>query len=258
MENLVNNFSQYFVPRYAASRHHKRFSYSIRYKVYVEELGWEPLNSSRLETDHYDSYAHPCLLEHKRTRDFAGCVRLVVPQSSKLYTSLPYQQHHIEKVDSTYLRRYSPTEIGEISRLAVPGHFRRRANEKGKPFILESCNSSTFFNEDERKNFPYIAVGLYLSAIAMVELCGLKLVLVVMEPRLQRHLRRYGIYFQQISDTFEFKGQRALFELPRRKITQHMKSHVRDLYELILMTLVGQSWQHPQTDLQVQLPNDSV
>ncbi len=257
MENLANNFSQYFMPCYAASCHQKRFAYSIRYKVYVEELGWEPFNSTRLETDHHDDYAHTCLLKHKRTGDMAGCVRLVVPQTGKTDICLPYQMHRIEKIDSTNLRRHSPTEVGEISRLAVPGHFRRRANEQGKPFILEHSKSSTFFNEEERQNFPYIAIGLYLSAIAMVDLCDLKLVLVVMEPRLQRHLKRYGICFHQISDAFEFRGQRALFELPRRKLTQHMSSNVKELYELILMTLMGQPWQHPQTNLQVQLSNDS-
>jgi N-acyl amino acid synthase of PEP-CTERM/exosortase system len=258
MENLANNFSQYFMPRYAASHHQKRFSYSIRYKVYAEELGWEPLNSSQLETDQYDSYAHPCLLEHKRTRNIAGCVRLVVPQTGKRDTSLPYQQHSIEKIDSAYLRRHSPTEIGEISRLAVPVHFRRRANEQGKPFILEPSKNSSPFNEDERKNFPYIAVGLYLSAIAMVDLCDLKLVLVVMEPRLQRHLKRYGICFHQISDTFDLNGQRALFELPRSELTSQMKSHVKELYALILTALKHHPWPQPQTNHQKQKINDQV
>ena len=57
---LVRNFSTYFNPLYAATRHQRRFSYTIRYQVYAEELGWEPLNEKRLERDECDDYAHHC------------------------------------------------------------------------------------------------------------------------------------------------------------------------------------------------------
>ena len=258
MESLAQNFSRYFIPRYAASRHQKRFSYSIRYKVYAEELGWEPLNTSRLETDHCDAYSHPCLLEHKRTGDIAGCVRLVVPENGRRDAYLPYQLHRVPKIDTSHLSRCTPTHVGEISRLAVPNQFRRRPDEKGKPFILDQHNTTTIFSEEERRNFPNIAIGLYLSAIAMVELCDLELALVVMEPRLQRHLKRYGLFFHQISDEFELKGQRALFELPRNELTRHMKGEVKELYEVIRDTLAQQPWQSPQETLQIRRFNDSV
>jgi N-acyl amino acid synthase of PEP-CTERM/exosortase system len=246
MESLAHNFYRYFIPRYAASRHQKRFSYSIRYDVYAEELGWEPCNTSHLETDHCDNYAHCCLLEHKRSGDIAGCVRLVVPEAGKRDDYLPYQMHHIPRIGKCYLKQITPNYVGEISRLAVPQQFRRRNNETGKPFILDRHNSNTIFSEEERRNFPNIAIGLYLSSIALVELCELELVLVVMEPRLQRHLMRYGICFHQISDQFELNGQRALFELTRAELTSQMPAQVRELYELIRDILVSQPWQSPQ------------
>ncbi|MCG8486930.1 MAG: PEP-CTERM/exosortase system-associated acyltransferase [Chromatiales bacterium] len=251
MDRLAQNFFQFFNPRYAASRHQKRFSYSIRYKVYAEELGWEPSNSSRLETDGCDEYSHHCLLEHIRSGDVAGCVRLVVPTKGRRGTYLPYQLHDIPNVESDHLSQFSATDMGEISRLAVPLHFRRRANEAGKPFILEDHNTNNIYTEEERRNFPNIAIGLYLSSIAMVELCRLELVLVVMEPRLQRHLMRYGLHFHKISDEFELHGKRALFELPRRELTCNMPEDIKQLYDLIKHNLSQQPWQLPSNNLRL-------
>ncbi|MEW8184457.1 MAG: PEP-CTERM/exosortase system-associated acyltransferase [Candidatus Thiodiazotropha endolucinida] len=242
MDNLARNFSIYFYPRYAATHHQRRFSYSIRYQVYAEELGWEPLNESRLERDECDNYAHHCLLEHKRTGDIAGCVRLVVPPAGNRQASLPFQLHDIDITRSDNLSHLTQSKVGEISRLAVPSSFRRRANEAGKPFILGSHNP-TLFTKEERRNFPNIAIGLYLSAIAMVDICKLDFALVVMEPRLQRHLKRYGLMFRQISSTFELKGERALYELPRSELTCHMNPQILSLYNLIHDELDSQPWQ---------------
>jgi N-acyl amino acid synthase of PEP-CTERM/exosortase system len=251
MESLAQNFSKYFKPRYAASRHQKRFSYSIRHKVYAEELGWEPINSSRLETDHCDNYSHHCLLEHLRTGDVAGCVRLVVPDEGRRDAYLPYQLHPIPKIDHGNLKYSLPDHVGEISRLAVPDHFRRRANETGKPFILDHHNTTTIYDVEERRNFPNIAIGLYLASIALVELCELELVLVVMEPRLQRHLSRFGLLFHKISGQFELRGKRALFELPRNELTCNMPGQIRELYESIKACLSQQPWQAPKQSLRV-------
>jgi N-acyl amino acid synthase of PEP-CTERM/exosortase system len=249
MESLVENFSRYFVPRYAVSYHEKRHSYCIRYKVYVEELGWEPHNTNRLETDHFDAYAHPCLLEHKRTGDIAGCVRLVVPESNLPESHLPYQTHPIKKINTHRLNQCSTLKVGEISRLAVPSLFRRRHNEQGKPFVLNEQSTSTIYTKEELRNFPNIAIGLYLSAIAMVALCELEMVVVVMEPRLQRHLKRFGLSFYQISNTFDMKGQRALFELPVNELTCHMSPQILELYEMIRDTLAEQAWHEEKSSL---------
>lgn len=242
MDGLVRNFSIYFSPRYAATRQQRRYSYTIRYQVYAEELGWEPLNEKQLERDECDNYAHHCLLEHKRTGDFAGCVRLVIPPEGETQARLPFQLHDINLGSDKKLAHLSQSRVGEISRLAVPSHFRRRANETGKPFVLGSHNSS-IFTEKERRNFPNISIGLYLSAIAMVDISQLDFVLVVMEPRLQRHLKRFGLQFRQISKPFDLRGERALYDLPRSQLTSHMSSQIRSLYDFIRNELENQPWQ---------------
>jgi N-acyl amino acid synthase of PEP-CTERM/exosortase system len=256
MESLVSNFSTYFNPLYAATRYQRRFSYTIRYQVYTEELGWEPRNERHLERDACDDYAHHCLLEHNRTGDIAGCVRLVIPPATNTKARLPYQLHDIESLNSEKLDFLTKGRVGEISRLAVPSHFRRRANEKGKPFVLGNHHTTTFTKED-RRNFPNISIGLYLSAIAMVDICHLDLVLVVMEPRLRRHLKRYGLHFRQISTPFELKGERALYLLPREALTCDMNPQIRALYDYILDEIKNQPWQQ-RIQSNGRLCNDQV
>ncbi|MCU7809382.1 MAG: GNAT family N-acetyltransferase, partial [Candidatus Thiodiazotropha sp. (ex Semelilucina semeliformis)] len=83
MDSLAQNFTQYFRVGLASTRQQKRYAYAIRYQVYAEELAWEPLNESRQEIDTCDDYAIHCLLEHKRSGEIAGCVRLVIHPTDK-------------------------------------------------------------------------------------------------------------------------------------------------------------------------------
>lgn len=256
MESLAKNFSQYFHIRLAVNRQQRHSAYDIRYRVYSEELGWEPVNKERLERDGCDDYAQHCLLEHKRTGNIAGCVRLVLPQTGSLNSPMPCQMHHIPMRRNRHIAEFIGTQVGEISRLAVPSNYRRRANEQGRPFVLDARNTTTIYNEEERRNFPNISVGLYLAAIAMVDLCDLERVLVVMEPRLQRHLQRYGLVFHQISNTFELHGKRALFELPREELTANMERHILDLFRFIHHSLDRQWNEMLRTRYDSALSND--
>ena len=258
MESLAKNFSQYFHIRFAFTRQQRRFAYAIRYQVYAEELGWEPLNDEHLETDSCDDYAYHCLLEHRRSGDVAGCVRLVLPRLGRPDAQLPCQTHQIPMKPGRTLSEFDGAAAGEISRLAVPANFRRRAREQGKPFILDSHNTTTIYTEEERRNFPNISIGLYLSAISLVELCNLERVLVVMEPRLQRHLKRYGLVFHQISESFELRGRRALFELPGDELTCHMDEQILELYGIIHHDLEGQLESMQQLQHYDAQSNDSL
>ncbi|MGD8909997.1 MAG: PEP-CTERM/exosortase system-associated acyltransferase [Chromatiales bacterium] len=252
MESLANNFSQYFHVLLALTRQQRRFAYAIRHQVYAEELGWEQPNNSRLEIDRHDDYAYHCLLEHRRSGDIAGCVRLILPHIGQADSQLPCQVHKIPLKPSRRQLDFNGAHVGEISRLAVPHNFRRRASEAGRPFILDSHNTTTIYTEEERRNFPNISIGLYLSAIALVELCDLERVLVVMEPRLQRHLKRYGLLFRQISETFDLRGRRALFELLGEELTINMNEYILELF-LIIHHDLGQ-----QFDQMLQLHYDAA
>ena len=92
----------------------------------------------------------------------------------------------------------------------------------------------------------------------MVEICNLDRVLVVMEPRLQRHLKRYGLVFHQISEIFELRGKRALFELPRNELTINMEEGIKSLYQFIKDDLSNQWLAYQELIAERQQANDQL
>jgi N-acyl amino acid synthase of PEP-CTERM/exosortase system len=232
---VADNFDTYFTIRYAKTRQMREHGYHIRHEVYARELGWEPVNQEEKETDDCDTYSHVCLLQHRSTQKYAGTVRLVIPPCNRPSAPLPFETHcaesiWLDKVDPSTLERGS---FGEISRLAVPSEFRRRKNEKGKTFILNEDSSTTIYTEEEKRNFPNIAIGLYLSSIALVDICHHEGVFVMMEPKLQRHLKRFGLPFEQVGEKMDFRGMRAMFYLPKRNLTSQFTNEIRELYDLL-------------------------
>lgn len=245
--SLADNFDEYFEIKLADTEDLKNESYKIRHTVYAEELGWEPINPDGIEVDECDPYAFSILLVHKRTGNFAGTVRLVIPPSAKPDSKLPFELHCADTlirdvVDPDTIMRGS---FGEISRLSVPNQFRRRLDEKNKPFVINELVGGDVFSEEERRNFPNIAIGLYLSVIAMVNMCNHSHMFVVVEPRLNKRLKRLGLNFQQCGEEMDYHGIRALFCLERKDFTGNLNPEVLELYQLLEKQLAQQLTLHP-------------
>ncbi|MCC2614903.1 PEP-CTERM/exosortase system-associated acyltransferase [Aestuariibacter halophilus] len=245
--SLAENFDKYFAIKVANTEELRKESYRIRHMVYSEELGWEPTQPSGLEVDECDDYAHPLLLEHKRTGAYAGTVRLVVPPPHNPEAKLPFELHCEETiqrdvVNPDHLQRGA---FGEISRLSVPNSFRRRLDEQHKPFVINEMSSGDIFSEEERRNFPNIAIGLYLSVIAMVKMCNHSHMFVVVEPRLKKRLGRLGLNFTQCGEELDYHGIRALFVLEHERLTSDLSVEILELYQLLENQLREQLVLHP-------------
>ena len=204
-----------------------------------------------METDDCDDYAYHCLLEHKRTGVYAGCVRLVIPPVQLPDLALPFEKNCLhsarkEILDSTKLTRGS---FGEISRLAVLTSFRRRKREKKAPFIINAVNSGTIYTEEEHRHFPNIAMGLYIAAVALADICNHVGSFVMMEPKLNRRLKRFGLPFEQIGDEIDYHGMRAMFFLSRNNFCSQLTPELKELYQQIYNDLVKQVFLLPHTDV---------
>jgi N-acyl amino acid synthase of PEP-CTERM/exosortase system len=214
---IVEDFRQYFVMVTGKTPALREESFRIRYQVYAEELGWE--DKSRFpdgcETDEYDQDAATCLLQHRPSGQFIGCVRLVLVPLGK---PLRFPFENVVAPMAADLATYGAgwrANAGEISRVAVISRFRRRTTERERPDnIPEEVERAS----PERRVFPHIAVGLYLGAAALALSRGLNRVFAIMEPRLARRLRAYGIEFEVVGQPVEHHGVRvpycltALFE----------------------------------------------
>ncbi|MDX2367880.1 MAG: PEP-CTERM/exosortase system-associated acyltransferase [Colwellia sp.] len=250
--SIADNFNQYFKIRFASSKDLRQEAFKIRYSVYSRELGWEPENELEMETDECDDFTYHCLLEHRRTGVYAGCVRLVIPPVTQPDLLLPFEKNclhtaHTHVVDSTTLPRGS---FGEISRLAVISSFRRREKEKNMPFVINDIDHSTVFSEDERRNFPNIAMGLYLGAISLADICNHSGTFVMMESRLHRRLNRLGLPFVQVGDEMDYHGKRAMFHLAKKGFSSELSPELKELYDIIYQELYQQISLVPFTNAQ--------
>jgi N-acyl amino acid synthase of PEP-CTERM/exosortase system len=233
-ESLVNQFTRHFSVGIAVTRIQKEQVFEIRHQVYCEELGFEPLREDRQETDEYDACAIHCLLTHRASQQPAGCVRLLVAPPDNPRQPLPFERFCADSIDRRRIdpAALAPRSYGEISRLAVPSSFRRRASERSSSAPLPPQAPRPGARE-ERRAFPHIAMGLALAGAAMTTLSGLDYLFVVMEPRLARYLWSLGIKFHQGGDVTEYHGARAVFFVPSTELEQHLSGQVEELYRHI-------------------------
>lgn len=227
--SLASHFGTYFsvVPADTGDLIEK--VYQLRHKVYCEELGYEPQRANRLEFDEYDKRSIHCLLFHKASQTYVGCVRLVLADSQ--HPEAPFPFEHACKLslewDFDSPAGTSRLKYGEISRLAITARFRRRRGE-----INGADDENEIPDEDgadERRHFPSVALGLYVAITAMGLNQGLEGVFAMMESRLARQLRRFGILFRQIGAEIEHRGTRAPFFISRDDLFNNFKPECREL-----------------------------
>lgn len=211
----------------------KARAFRLRCAVFCRELGFAMRQEEGLEADAYDGQSLHCLLTHRASGEDVGCIRLVLPRRSG--GGLPFEGFGLRYVDRSLLdwRQLDSRLCCEVSRLAVCPNFRHR-----------------LAGETQASSAPVVAISLYHSVIALILDRGYSHVFMVIEPRLGRHLKRYGIQLQQISPAFEHYGSRATFVTTRQQLlweVNHWRPEWRDVYEDVHRQLLAR----PATPLQL-------
>lgn len=200
--------------------------FRIRHQVYCEELGFEPHRADQLEQDEFDKNAIHCLLLHKPSQTYAGCVRLVLADSHAPELGFPFEQvcGHSPRwaLDQAGRKRF-----GEISRLAITANFRRPRNFASAAEGVRPLPDAR--DEESRRLFPSIAVGLYLAVAAMGLSKGLDGVFAMMEPRLARQLSYFGIHCEQAGAAVEHRGTRVPYFISSNSLLDNLKIECRTL-----------------------------
>ncbi|WP_157958331.1 PEP-CTERM/exosortase system-associated acyltransferase [Salinicola lusitanus] len=236
---MENEFFDLFNVVFAASESDRSRVFSLRHKVYCEELGYEPIDAkNRIERDEFDGRSLHCLVEHRATGLSAGCMRIVFPDDrNQNGYGLPIVEHCREhgveiKLDSSV----RSAELCEISRVAIPSYFRSgRVEDTAVDGFGEFV-----FSQQERRFFPMIGVSLFLCATAFTGLIERFHVLAMMENRFQRLLARSGIRFSQVSQPIHFRGERAAFYIDQRYAESGMRDSILPLYRSIQKDLSRQ------------------
>ncbi|OOG27249.1 hypothetical protein B1C78_03680 [Thioalkalivibrio denitrificans] len=239
-DRLIRQFHQYFRVVPASTPALVRQALRIRYQVYCQELGFENAadHPDGLERDAYDGHASHSLLLHRPSNDYVGCVRLILPDPDDPRARFPFERfcNPNLRTELAEAARLNSIAVGEISRLAVCGDYRRRIGEHYVPSGTMDHAARKRHQEvleTHGRLFPFIAPTLYLAGAAMALQQGLSQAFVMMEPRLARHLRRYGILFEQVGDIVDYHGQRGPFRIRREDLLTHLKPRMRALLEVV-------------------------
>lgn len=238
-ETISDHFSDYLRPVFSEKTEHKNNSFRIRHQVYCEELKFEPLDEDGLETDDFDSHSLHCLIQHKSSEMYAGTVRLIT--SSSPSEKLPIELYCREAIAKPELfpDNFDRNDICEISRLAVPQEFRRRKTDDFDGAAVGLINKETY-SETELRCFPFIAVGLYLSATAILLSKNINHCYVMVEPRLARSMKFVGLPFEQIGPVVDYHGKRAPFYIEPKNVETNLKQDFKALLNNIDAELMKQ------------------
>lgn len=214
----------------------------VRHRVYVEEMGFEPPSPNRREVDQWDSHSLTCIAEHKSTGRIVGCIRVVDNASCKNRLPLPFEKYCLPEFADleTIQKQHLVGRYGEISRLAVLPEFRSKPGCTQQRAAMQGATNLSCLPSADEQCHKVIALSLYLSSIALVDLHGMNMVLVMMERKLNRHLRLCGIKFSQLSDYIEYHGPRALFGRSPTELVKAFGSEVQELYAQIRSDLSNQ------------------
>ncbi|WP_039916383.1 PEP-CTERM/exosortase system-associated acyltransferase [Cellvibrio mixtus] len=233
---ISKHFAQYLQPQIALTNEHKQEVYGLRHQVYCEELHFEDEKPDHIECDEFDARAIHCCIRHLGSQQLAGTLRLITTNNDN--ELLPLQKFCRTALTHPELhpRNFLPRQICEISRLAVPAAFRKRQTDQFAGVATGAINESTF-SVQELRFFPYIAISLYMAAIAMTYKTRRFHTFVMMEPRLARSLNFVGIHFQPIGPCIDYHGQRAPFYIDSRTIKAELSDGYRKLLAIVQTAL---------------------
>ena len=227
--SLIESFNQYFQIELATSQAQVQKAQRIRYRVYCEELGYEPVDKfpDGFETDEYDEQSLHILITHRRSGLAAGCVRLV--PTSAFQPLLPLEKRFSDTLDPESLAVIDPDRSTrcEISRLAVDPLFRRRPGEAGSRLgDIHAMDISRI----EYRSFSLIAEAAFVAAAVLTDLAERTNVFALMEPFLARLLGRSGIHFVRVGRDIKFHGRRAPYFVSTETVKQSLNSELLDFY----------------------------
>ncbi|MET0380262.1 MAG: PEP-CTERM/exosortase system-associated acyltransferase [Spongiibacteraceae bacterium] len=237
--SYTDSFKRQFDIQLASSDELRQRVFDLRFRVFCEELGYAMKNRDGLESDAHDQSSLHCLVHHLPTQTDVGCVRVVLPRERG--GGLPFETFGLRYVDRKLLdwSKLDPTRCCELSRLAVIDEFRR-------PLALSDANApvgaTTSANRRSRLQLPSVGLALYQATIALTLQHQFEWVFMVGEPRLQRHVLTFGIHMRQVSPTFEYFGQRAVFVTTMADTLATIDawdSDKKDLYRFVNQRLTG-------------------
>ncbi|MDT0593622.1 PEP-CTERM/exosortase system-associated acyltransferase [Glaciecola petra] len=233
---VFEHFTEHFTAVLAHSKAELESAFRIRHEVFCEEIKIFEGNETGLERDSYDDFAEQCLIQHKRSNDYSGCVRLIMPE--KEGQILPIEKQGLQHIDRADLlpSNFKRSEIAEVSRILIPKVFRKRKIDKAACAANTGINID-LYDENDIRCFPFIAVGLYMACTAMFINRGKKHVYFMADPRLGKSMQVVGLTMTQIGPEFEYVGRRVPYYINSDDFMQNLKPSFRFMLDEFMKTI---------------------
>jgi N-acyl amino acid synthase of PEP-CTERM/exosortase system len=211
----------------------KKAIYRLRYKVYVEEFGFEKAEDhpEGYEIDEYDSHSiHFAALNENQ--EVIGTIRMI------LHSGKGFPIERAAKI-SFIGERPAPDKIIEISRLAVSKDYRRRLVDGffGVEFYLTKSTggilpeNTPLSEKHQRRKRPVIILGLYRSVYQKTKKTGITHWYMLTEKVLWYALKRFGWLFYQVGDPVNYHGKRIPYLGILKDIDTNLMREKPDLYK---------------------------
>lgn len=236
VRSMIHLFHQHFQIVLANTPQLQQEVFRLRYRVVCQEVGAEPKerHSEGMEQDIYDQQSVHCLLWHRASQRYAGCVRLILA-APFFDATLPLTQ--LGRVPSLSSRSL-PSYVGELSRLIVALEFRQRSSQLSRnERSTGECDSARV----EERAYPLIVPGLYLAAIGMALDLGLDAMYALMPLRLVTYLQKFGMQLRQVEMPDEGGGQSRVFEVSREAIISSINASTYEVFQQ-LCSDIRKSW----------------
>jgi len=221
----------------ANSHNLKNAIYQLRYKTYVEELGFEKAEDhlDGYEIDEYDSHSiHFAALNENQ--EVIGTLRMIL-NSEK---GFPLER----AAKTTFIgERPASDKIIEISRLVVSKdpvglkeygfHGMKSYPDRRKQERL--VNIVPIPEGYQKRKRALIALGLYRLLYQTTKKMGITHWYMISEKKMSCALKKVGLLFHQIGEPVNYHGIRVPYLGILKNIDQYLRSHVPHLFNFYSM-----------------------
>lgn len=207
-------------------------TYRLRYKVYCHEAEFldESEYPDEIERDIYDDHSvHFAALDHENNT--VGTLRLILHS----HLGFPLEKH-CPNYDKSQVTA-SPSQIGEISRLAVSKDWRRRKSDGvyGITSYHQTSSDDKVSQQIIRKRKrPVIVFGLYKLLYLESKRRGITHWYAAMEQKLNVALKRFSFNFKQIGPVHDYYGPVIPFLATIEEIEKHIYTEKSEVFHLML------------------------
>ncbi|AFZ47772.1 hypothetical protein Cyast_1816 [Cyanobacterium stanieri PCC 7202] len=193
-------------------------SFHLRYRIYCQELNYEPLSKfpDKMEKDSYDSHSIHCLLRYNLTDTYIAGFRLILSPSNNYNKKFPIEGFFPDALAN--FQSVPRVKFAEVSRLMILPEFRNWSISNNI-----NCDQKDLVNYSFPTSFPLVTLHLYLSFIALLVEFDLDYGLALMQPKLARHSAIIGITSHSIGESIQFNGLRRPFIFKTTEILRNFE-----------------------------------